>query len=319
MDKVVAYLDILGFSDAVFNSVDDAVMTLTSFNTILHTGIMDSRLHPSANVDPQIKVLAKRCSIESFEDFLPFSDSVFATSRDCSDFVMQLGHFVYSSFHFAAHIYADATNPDDPTATTSIGVDRDSNGNPVIVHRPYHQPPVLFRGGLAYGDVVDLKPIAIVAGQSQSIITLAGEAVVRAVRLERGLKGPRLSFGQELYDQLNETARKYCRVVPECDEEHKRYEILWPAMGYITENMYNQEFSHFMDLFQPAYNLWLPHRKSCNEKVEIHYRKFIELIIVSALQVYDEFWNCRSFALEKIKAILESKGALSEFVQLLHG
>lgn len=317
MEKVVAYLDILGFSDAVSNSVEDAVMILTSFNTILHTGIMDKRLHPSANVDPQIKELAKRCSIESFEDFLPFSDSVFATSRNCSDFIMQLGHFVYSSFHFTAHIYADATNPDDPTATTSIGVDRDPNGNPVIVHRPYHQPPVLFRGGLAYGDVVDLKPMAIVTGQPQSMNTLAGEAVVRAVRLEHGLKGPRLSFGQELYDMLNQTARNYCRLVPDTPDEVVRYEILWPAMGYITENMGRQEFKHFTEMFEAAYNLWYPFHKTSNEKVEPHYNRFIELVIVSALQTYDKFWNDKSFAQAKIHAILESKNILPIFGHLL--
>lgn len=317
MNKVVAYLDLLGFSEAVFNSIEDAVMTLTSFNAILETGYRDMKLHPSVNADPLLKELAKRTSIDSFESFLPFSDSVFATSNDCSNFLMQLGHFVYSSFLFTAHIYAHPANPDDPTATTSIGIDYDSSGQPIIVGKPYHHPPALFRGGLAYGDVINLNPMAIISGQPNKINTLAGEAVVRAVRLEHDLKGPRLFFGQEIYERLDQMACNYCRAVPDNTEAPHRYEILWPAMGYITENEGRTEFHKFMELFEAAYNLWLPFHKTANEIVEPHYHKFIELIIASTLQIYDVNWNDKSYAQARIYDILNRKNVASIFGHLL--
>lgn len=54
MNKAVAYLDILGFSNAVNNSVFDAIMCLNSFNTILSTCIRDLKVAPMSSYDPII-------------------------------------------------------------------------------------------------------------------------------------------------------------------------------------------------------------------------------------------------------------------------
>ena len=315
MNKAVVYMDILGFSNAVMSSVEEAILTLSSFNTILHSGIIEKRLHPSTNADPRIRDLAKRTSIECFEEFIPFSDSVFATSQSCDDFIMQLGHFALGSFKFTSHIYRDTKSPDDPTLTYSLGLGIE-NGQPCVVKTPIHQPPVLFRAGLAYGDVQKLKPLALVDGISKTIDTLAGEAVVRAAKLETiGIKGPRFVFKQDLYGQLSDDVKCYCRIAPEqCD----LYEVLWPAMGFTTENASWQEFDNFTELFEPAYNLWYPFKHANNEKVAIHYCKFIELIIASTIKIYDKKWNAKNEAINKISNILKDKDLMYDFSYLLN-
>ena len=108
--RAVAYLDLLGFSNTVLRNAEEALAMLTSYNSILHFGIMESELHPSDGYPQGLQKLAKRKSTESFKDFLPFSDSIFITSDDCSDFLLQLGEFLYRSFHLTAHFYANPEN-----------------------------------------------------------------------------------------------------------------------------------------------------------------------------------------------------------------
>lgn len=313
MNKAVAYLDILGFSNAVNNSVFDAIMCLNSFNTILSTCIRDLKVAPMSSYDPIIQDLANRMSVSSFEEFIPFSDSVFATSTDCSLFVMQLGNFALKSFMFTSHFYCYTDNLDDPTLTYTIGLKMNENGGQEIVKEPYHLPPVLFRGGLSWGEIVNLTPIALIGGNTKVIDTLAGKAVVKAVRYEQsGLKGPRLFFDKSLYAQLDERTKKYCRAIPEKDKTGL-FEILWPAMGYITENAYRQEFCKFYELFDAAYNLWIPFKQNGPSDVAEHYLAFMQLIISGTTQIYKLFWDEKDYAIEEIRKHLENKKIVNLF------
>lgn len=105
-NKAVAYIDLLGFSNCVQNNPDEAVMMLSHFNTILSTLTFERNVHPSSGYVLALQSLARRSSNESFEHFIPFSDAVFVAGSNCSDFILQLGHFVYSSFMFNAHVFA---------------------------------------------------------------------------------------------------------------------------------------------------------------------------------------------------------------------
>lgn len=312
-EKAVAYLDILGFSNAVKQSIDDAIMCLSSFNTILETKIRDLRTNPKSSYDPRLQDLIERTSIDSFDEFIPFSDSVFVTSHNCSSFVLQLGDFALNSFRFTSHIYRNPENPDDPTLTYTMGLQLNSNGDPEVVDKPCHQPPVLFRGGISFGEVVNMSPLGIVGGNVKKIDTLAGKAVVNAVRYEHcGVSGPRLVLDDSLYSQLDERAKRYCRPLPELDKDGL-FEIMWPSMIYIIANPYNIEFQNYYELFDAAYNLWVPFRKDGNNRVADHYLKFMELIIAGTIQIYDTFWDAKDFAKEKIQKHLYTKGIADLF------
>lgn len=79
---------------------------------------------------------------------------------------------------------------------------------------PDRIPPALFRGGVAFGEVNPVKP-ALIDGKRTEGYILVGDAVVKAVGMEKAVKGPRIVFGQDVFEQLNEEARLYTRSLPE--------------------------------------------------------------------------------------------------------
>lgn len=66
--KAVAYLDLLGFSNAVLRNAEEALAMLNSYNSILHFGIVESELHPSSGYPPELQKLAKRSSTRGTGD-----------------------------------------------------------------------------------------------------------------------------------------------------------------------------------------------------------------------------------------------------------
>ena len=258
MKKAVAYIDLLGFTDCVQNNPDEAIMMLTQFNSVLSSLNFERVAHPSSGYLHGLQDLARRNSNESFEHFLPFSDSVFIVSSDCSNFLMQLGNFVKDSFLLNARVYSNPENPSNPTETHYIGFDSSNPNCNKPVSIPCSQPPVLFRGGLSYGEVIETSPTALFKNHIFTCNNLMGEAVIRAVRMERVVKGPRIIFDQEMYSQLNEDVKLYCRSIPDKIKDNGTaglYEILWPALGFILENKtsFYQEITHFYDLFKRIY------------------------------------------------------------------
>lgn len=311
--KLIAYIDILGFSGYVYNGLEDAIMVLTNANAIVDQLIFEKKIHPPENYPPELRNLALKTSITSVEDYLPFSDSVFITSNDASNFIFQLGHFLGSAFLFTARTYAAAVDKIDPTKTQALTPKVDSSGHVVIGTKDIHVPPVLFRGGIAFGEVERITPTALVNGERVQMWSLAGEAVVRAVKFDGPFKGPRIFFGPDVYNLLDAKARLYCREVP---ERNGFYEILWPATHFILENSCEGEFHYFYEYMDAAYNLWKVFAD--DENVGPHYEKFMEIIIASAIQLYDQHWHQRQFAVGRISQYLQHRGLLSMFSKLLN-
>lgn len=312
MKKIVAYIDVLGFSNYVMSGIGDAIMVLTNANAIIDQLIFEQSIHPPTDYPLALQNLALRTSITSVEDYLPFSDSVFITARDASEFVMQLSHFLGSAFLFTARTYAMAADKSDPTKTQVITPMLDSSGHVVASTTDIHVPPVLFRGGIAFGEVERITPTALVNGKREKMWSLAGEAVVRAVKFDGPFKGPRIFFGRDVYNLLNAKARLYCREIPERNES---YEILWPATHYILENPCEGEFHYFYEYMDAAYNLWKVF--AMDEKVGPQYEKFMEVIIASTLQVYDQHWDQKKYAVGRITQYLQQRALLPMFRDLL--
>ena len=314
--KVVAYIDLLGFSNCVKNNSDEAIMMLSNFNTILGELNFERLMHPSAGYVLDLQKLARRTSNESFEHFIPFSDSVFITSTDCCNFVMQLGSFVRKSFLFNANVFESLDNPDDPMASHYISVDTSDPDNIRSVDIPCNERAVLFRGGIAFGEVIETTPIGLFNNQKAQYNNLMGEAVVRAVKMEGIVKGPRLVFDQSVYEQLNDEAKLYVRLLPEKNSE-EYYEILWPAMGYILENKntFKLEINHFYEIFNPDYNLWNFYKKS---DVAEQYESFLKLIVVSTIQIYD-YMGHTDFIRDKILEVLRGSFTDDERTHIFEG
>lgn len=305
MDKknIVAYIDLLAFSNHLRENTSDALMAINNYNTILSTKIREEITNPVSSYPKELQKLAKDHSIDSFDFFLPFSDSVFLMSDDCSSFIKQLGHFVLQSFTLTAHFYEKPIDSSNPEKGYINNYSINKDGKVVFNQGECNYYPALFRGGIAYGEAFPIELCSVIDKNPSKAKVITGKAVVNAVRLESSVKGPRLVFGQDVFDQLDDDTRDYCRLIPEGDN---MYEILWPALKFIKQNeedQCKQEMIQKMDkIIVPAYNLWKAYNHT---PYSAHYFNFIELIIASTIQFFDKKCQLKEFAIEKIQAWID--------------
>ena len=297
VNNVVAYIDLLAFSNHLRENTSDALMAMNNYNTILSSKIRDTRINPVLSYPEELRELAKIHSIDSFDFFLPFSDSVFLMSSDCSSFIKQLGSFVLQSFTLTAHFYRDPIDSSKPEKGHIINYSIAKDGNVVVNEGECNYYPALFRGGLAYGESFPIELSSVVDRNLEKTKVITGKAVVNAVRLESSVKGPRLVFCQDVFEQLNSDAQDYCRTIP---ESNNMYEILWPALKYIKQNdvrQCEQEIQNMYETIVPAYNLWKAYNHT---PFSAHYYNLIELIIASTIKFFDRKCNLKNYAKNKI-------------------
>lgn len=95
MSKVVAFLDILGFGNHTNANVEEALELLSNYETIVSQKINDKNINPPESYeDDGLKELAKQRMVDSFEYFLPFSDSLIIQSSVPNVFLPQVSRFL---------------------------------------------------------------------------------------------------------------------------------------------------------------------------------------------------------------------------------
>lgn len=293
-EKVVAFLDLLAFSNHIRENTDDALMAFTIYRSTLETKITDNHLHPPTSYqDPILQDLAERSSVSSFNNFLPFSDSVFISSDEPNLFLKQLGLFVLHCFTSTSTNYEDPCDPSNPTKVVHV-----FNDNTTQEQNWY---PTLFRGGIAFGEVRDIELTGIVKNNPLKIVNLAGKAVVRAVALESKIKGPRIVFEKELFDKLDNQTKVYISET----EVKGLYELLWTGLIYVPSNG-EREVDQFSKLFVPAVNLWKAYNHTPFSE---HYFKFIELVVIGTLKVFEANGH-KNYAVEHVKKIIKEEKEL---------
>ena len=159
---------------------------------------------------------------------------------------------------------------------------------------------MLFRGGISYGETYVFDINAIVDSNLTKIKNIAGPALVKSVKeLEPLGKGPRLFCDLEFTDQLDEEAKKYCKILSD-----NHYEILWPAFYFIKSNDLQSESSKICELIRPVANLW----KAYNHlSFGIHYWEFLRLVVSASIR-YFEIQGNRKVAEEALSNCLKSVG-----------
>ena len=302
--NIVAYIDLLAFSNHLRENTSDALMAMNNYNTILSSKIRDEVINPVSSYPKELQELAKKTSIDSFDFFLPFSDSVFLMSSDCSSFIKQLGSFVLQSFTFTAHFYIDPIDPLKPEKGYINNYSINKDGELDVNQEECNYYPALFRGGLAYGEAFPIELSSVIDCAPNKTKVITGKAVVDAVHLESSVKGPRLVFCQDVFTQLNEDACDYCRKIP---EKNDMYEILWPALEYIKQNesfQCKQEIQKMYEIIIPAYNLWKAYNHT---PFSAHYLNLIELIIASTIKFYDKKCQLKDYAKSEILKWMKDK------------
>jgi hypothetical protein len=78
MPTIVAFLDVLGFSNHTEQDLAGAQLLWRHQEFILRQKLEDRQLHPASTyADPSLAALADAHLVDSFKDFLRFSDSTF--------------------------------------------------------------------------------------------------------------------------------------------------------------------------------------------------------------------------------------------------
>ena len=267
MEKyVVIYLDLLGFKTFLCEDPDAALVTLEDFHSVLAT---------RQGWEDQGHCIPASHAVDSFDFLLPMSDSVFILSKDPSKVAQQLSTFLSSVFLLSGEAFSDGVaDPSNVLRQCVRNYQVDASGEAQVTSSWEKWYPVLFRGGIAYGDVRIVPTPAIRKGERIRIPNLAGPAVVRAVSLEQGFRGPRLFCDREFVQLLRGPATNYLRPVG------KAWELLWPAFNYQLHQDEKAESYVLNNLFFPALALWNHYRGKSPER---HYEEFLNLIVRSHL------------------------------------
>lgn len=295
-EKIVVFIDLLGFSDCVGvkENLEGAINKLHNYNTILSTQYNEQKIHPVSCYCKQLKELAESSYVTTFDYFLPASDSVFIASDKAKldTFVKQLCSFLFRSYNLTSYLYA---NPDDESeATLQKGMKINYYGK-TITTEDVSCPPCLFRGGMSIGECEPLQQIRVVKGNmTQDNCNLVGKAVVEAVDKEKLVSGPRIITTKKLFENCsNDIQKHYLRKLESEDIKEKYkdskgelYELLWPVAAFIRENGISSEIGNLSEFVKGAYNLY--HSKSNeSENAKKHYKAFLELLYNSILIFWD--------------------------------
>lgn len=299
MNKIVAYLDILGFGNHIYTNVEEALELLSDYQTIINQKIIDNKLHPPSSYPSDLQKLAKQNIVDSFEYFLPFSDSLFIQSSTPNDFLKQISSFLLDCFLLKSNNYSNPEDPSDPSKVTikEIGIEE---GKVIKKEKLSHWHPLLFRGGISYGETYVFDINAIVDSNLTQINNIAGPALVKAVKeLEPLGKGPRLFCDIDFYNKLDMSTKTYCKKL---SDEH--FEILWPAFYFIKGNDVTSEIYKIYELIRPVVNLW----KAYNHlSFGAHYFEFLRLVISASIMFFDMQGN-KKIAEDAISDCLKSVG-----------
>jgi hypothetical protein len=239
----------------------------------------------------------ENCRVDSFEDFIPFSDSIFITGDEFDKFILQLSNFLCESYDSSSLSCASPKYKDDPTRYVVSKNITDAEGNMIASESEYISFPVLFRGGVAYDEVTDIKTNYIFNRENQFLNSITGKGIVKAVGLEgQGFKGPRVFCYKEFVNNLgNEVKQMF--ILP-IKRQNDIFELLWPVSQFIQNNDSSIEIKDFNGMLIPAINLW---RAYNHEEFGIHYYKLMKLIIKSALH----YFKLKSYEKESIDYITE--------------
>ncbi|HEV2247228.1 MAG TPA: hypothetical protein VGW37_11305 [Terriglobia bacterium] len=271
MPTIVAFLDVLGFSNYTEQDLAGAQLLLRHQEFILRQKLEDGQLYPAAGYpDPDLARMAEAHLVDSFSHFLPFSDSIFIVSEDPDKFARQLSHFLIECLNLVGHVYDDADDPGRPEAVTITELPSGEQH----VERWY---PPIWRGGLGTGALATFRVTGIDSGATVPIPNLAGAAVVKAVRAEKAAKcrGPRLLCEKDLIETFGPDIRPYFRCVTDSISE-----LLWPAFQFEQGNNPRVDMLQFHELWNPVVGLWKSKR---GQPAFEHYDEFLKLLVRSFL------------------------------------
>jgi len=276
--KTVAFLDLLGFSNYVKNNLHGANLLLINYHAVIDNMEINTRNKVNPDNSAVLLELESRLRTTSFDQFLPFSDSIVISANNPDLFIKQLSSFLLHCFKTNSNQFLNPEVPHNPTIVTSKNLDiRDQRLEMIDEKENWY--PVLFRGGVSYNEYSEIISPAINDGEKVNFKNITGLSIVEAVKLEKKGKGPNIYLNKSFVDRLAQSSQKYILEIEE------GFKLLWPSFIFMDQNDLKREINKFDELFISATNLW----KAFNhESFGIHYFEFIKLIIESTFRIYRE-------------------------------
>lgn len=281
---VIAFLDLLGFSWLMENNIEAAYDNLNTFNRIIKTKVIDNKVYPIEEYDEEdgSREFARNMAVSSFCNMISISDSLIIGSENPDLFVKQVSNFVATAF-------IEYSEPFREPFREILSVENNKIGDITSEYklRPHVAFPIMFRGGIAFGsDVIFHREGGIFEGKySINGLNVCGLSYVKAVKLEKSGKGPRLFCNKEFVDSLTEKGHCAVRHI-----EDDVYELVWTyyaceATGCCVTNKKWNVYDRINDkLLVRAVNLYnyfvtnQNENKGEDEQEYKHYEEFILLI-----------------------------------------
>lgn len=308
---IVAFLDLLGFSNLLKNNIETAVDNMNSFNNMIKTKVIDNKCHPIEDYrkkypdDVELHQFVEKTSVTAFEQMISFSDSLVLGGTDCNKFVKQLINFI-------ATAYIEYSEPfrEDFSDINKVTTNKNAEGyisGDIRYHKAF---PILFRGGLSVGDDVSFFDEYYIKNSELKLSSLnvMGLTYLNAVKLESVGKGSRLFCDKSVVDAVNDETRRFIKVV---DEKKKIYEIVWTmegceAMTYNSSDKWHNVIHGINDKMLPsAINLYQYYK---NDKVlEAQYKELLNLVCVGIVKYARDECNRADEAINYINQVFEKK------------
>lgn len=300
---VIAFLDLLGFTQLAQTDLETARDNLAIFNEMLRTKFVDEKCHPISTYNKENggQEFAENSSITSFNYLISVSDSLIIGSNNPDLFVKQISNFISTIF---IQYLEPFEKPFDDIKEVHSNMRATAEilftGCPKVTYNRAY--PLLFRGGISCGeDAIFNKEGSIWDSEYQlSSVNISGLSYVKAVQLEKSKPGPRLFCDQAFLSQIHDSSvMKGIRCLSD-----DLFEIVWTYFGCeATErssNKHNNALKRANSLFLPrAINLYNYFAAKCSGEpddrmtnVIEHYKELLLLVCRGIYKyVYDNEGN----------------------------
>jgi len=297
MKRAVAYLDILGFTNFIKQDVIGGAELLEAYQTQIDFRRWEDK--QKYNHSEKYKELIDKWGIDSFEYYIPFSDSIFLISNNPDKFVKQLSTFIIESFLYHRR-NASPINPQHPEEVEILSYEIGSNGQPKPTRIKRNWFPLLFRGGITYDEIIIIKQGTIEDRIEGKRINLLGSAVCKAVDLEKkAIKGPYLICDQSFFNHLSSDSQKLIEKLP----DNNLFHILYPAYFHFGESDDQIAINSFIELFNPVVDFWKAYNHTSYSE---YYFNFMKIIVRSTLR-YFELRSNKELASNHIRKVIENQ------------
>lgn len=287
MKKAVAFLDVLGFSNHVYEDLEETEKILHDINELIDVSVT-SKFNTRKISDKNLYKELKNYTLDSVDFVLPVSDCIFLGSNELNQMIEQISVFLCRILEKTLHDFE--------------------------MNNYQKSFPVIMRGGISYGKVKKVKSSFHVDKVKGDFFNIIGIPVVRAVRLEEVHgSGPNLFLTDDVMSQLSEELKKFVSVSERYinDTAGNISYFLWPRYFFFKNNLKNDFSSQFdftcEKVLRPIMRLYFKYK---NEKYSEYYKNLACITIEAFSKIYllteENQQENKMYSQIKIKKIIDA-------------